>query len=56
MNTRVVGAVDKPVYVMVLEIKLPHGASSEPLKQALEQLKPGLGVDLTFRQLESLKL
>ncbi len=56
MNTRVVGATDKPVYVMVLEIKLPHGASPDPLKQALEQLKPGLGVDLTFRQLESLKL
>ncbi len=56
MNTRVVGATDKPVYVMVLEIKLPHGASPDPLKQALEQLKPDLGVDLTFRQLESLKL
>jgi glycine cleavage system transcriptional repressor len=56
MNTRVVGAADKPVYVMVLEIKLPSGSSSEPLKQALEQLKPSLGVDLTFRQLESVKL
>jgi glycine cleavage system transcriptional repressor len=56
MNTRVVGAVDKPVYVMVLEIKLPPDASSEPLKQALEKLKPSIGVDLTFRKLESLKL
>jgi len=56
MNTRVVGAMDKPVYVMVLEIKLPPDASAEPLKQALEHLKPSLGVDLTFRKLESLKL
>jgi glycine cleavage system transcriptional repressor len=56
MNTRVVGAVDKPVYVMVLEIKLPPDASPDPLRQALEQLKPGIGVDLTFRKLESLKL
>jgi glycine cleavage system transcriptional repressor len=56
MNTRVIGAADKPVYVMVLEIKLPPEASPDPLKQALEELKPGIGVDLTFRQLESLKL
>jgi glycine cleavage system transcriptional repressor len=56
MNTRVVGASDKPVYVMVLEIQLPKGASPERLQQALEQLKPSLGVDLTFRKLESVNL
>lgn len=52
MNTRVVGTVEKPVYVMVLEIKLPVGASPDPLRQALDRLKPSLGVDVTFRQLE----
>lgn len=56
MNTRVIGAADKPVYVMVLEIKLPDGASPDPLQQALDQLKPILGVDLTFRKLESVNL
>ena len=56
MNTRVIGASDKPVYVMVLEIKLPDGASPELLKQALDQLKPTLGVDLTFRKIESVNL
>ena len=56
MNTRVIGASDKPVYVMVLEIKLPDGASPEPLTQALDQLKPTLGVDLTFRKIESVNL
>jgi glycine cleavage system transcriptional repressor len=56
MNTRVVGAVDKPVYVMVLEIKLPQDASPDPLKQALDKMKPGLGVDLTFRKLEQINL
>jgi glycine cleavage system transcriptional repressor len=56
MNTRVVGAADKPVYVMVLEIKLPADASPDALQQALERLKPDLGVDLTFRKLESLNL
>jgi len=56
MNTRVIGTADKPVYVMVLEIKLPDGASPDALRQALTRLKPSLGVDLTFRQLESVKL
>ena len=56
MNTRVIGAADKPFYVMVLEIKLPDGTSPDPLKQALDQLKPALGVDLTFRKLESVNL
>ena len=56
MNTRVIGASDKPVYVMVLEIKLPDGTPPEPLKQALDQLKPALGVDLTFRKIESVNL
>jgi len=56
MNTRVIGAADKPVYVMVLEIKLPDSASPDQLKQALDQLKPALGVDLTFRKLESVNL
>ncbi len=56
MNTRVVGAADKPVYVMVLEITLPQGRPPDALQQALDKLKPGLGVDLTFRKLESVNL
>lgn len=56
MNTRVIGTADKPVYVMVLEIKLHDGGSPDALQQALTRLKPTLGVDLTFRQLESVKL
>ncbi|OGW65990.1 MAG: hypothetical protein A3H49_01020 [Nitrospirae bacterium RIFCSPLOWO2_02_FULL_62_14] len=56
MNTRVIGSAVKPVYVMVLEIKLMDGASPEPLKQALDRLKPDLGVDLTFRKIESANL
>lgn len=56
MNTRVIGSADRPVYVMVLEIKLPDNAAPETLKQALDRLKPDLGVDVTFRQLENVKL
>ena len=53
MNTRVIGSGTMPVYVMVLEIQLREAQQAERLGQALEQLKPLLGVDLTFRPLES---
>ncbi len=53
MNTRVIGSGDAPVYVMVLEIQLQAAQQADQLRQALEELKPLLGVDLTFRPLES---
>lgn len=53
MNTRVIGSEDRPVYVMVLEIQLQDAPQADQLRQALEELKPLLGVDLTFRPLES---
>ena len=56
VNTRVVGSMERPVYIMVLEIQLIPGASPDPLQHALEQLKPSLGVDLTFRPLEQVRL
>lgn len=52
MNTRVIGTSDLPVYVMVLEIQFTRTEQAEPLRQALEHLKPRLGVDLTLRPLE----
>lgn len=56
VNTRVVGSMEQPVYIMVLEIQLTSGSSPDPLQEALEQLKPSLGVDLTFRPLEQVRL
>lgn len=56
VNTRVVGSADQPLYIMILEIQLAPGSSPDPLQDALEQLKPGLGVDLTFRPLEQVRL
>lgn len=56
MNTRVIGATDRPVYVMILEVRFPAGADPAPLERALDQLKPALGVDLTFRPLEQFQL
>lgn len=53
MNTRVIGSGEVPVYVMVLEIQLPQDRQADQLKQALDTLKPLLGVDLTFRPLDS---
>lgn len=56
MNTRVIGATDRPVYVMVLEIQVPASTDPLALHLALEALKPSLGVDLTFRPLEQYQL
>lgn len=56
MNTRVIGAVDRPVYVMILEVQMPAGSRPEALGHALDLLKPSLGVDLTFRPLEQVRL
>ena len=56
MNTRVIGDADRPVYVMILEVRFPAGADPAPLERALDQLKPVLGVDLTFRPLEQFQL
>lgn len=56
MNTRVIGSEYRPVYVMILEIQLLEGARPDALEQALERLKPTLGVDLTFRPIEQVRL
>jgi glycine cleavage system transcriptional repressor len=56
MNTRVIGAADRPVYIMILEVQMPAGSRPEALGQALELLKPSLGVDVTFRPLEQVRL
>jgi glycine cleavage system transcriptional repressor len=56
VNTRVVGSTEQPVYIMVLEIQLAPGSSPDSLQEALEQLKPTLGVDVTFRPLERVRL
>jgi glycine cleavage system transcriptional repressor len=56
MNTRVIGSADRPVYVMILEIQLPEGHSPDSLQEALDRLKPTLGVDMTLRAIENILL
>ena len=53
---RVVGSAERPVYIMILEIQLTPGYSPDPLHDALDRLKPSLGVDLTLRPLEQVRL
>jgi glycine cleavage system transcriptional repressor len=56
VNTRVVGSAERPVYIMILEIQLTPGYSPDRLHDALDRLKPSLGVDLTLRPLEQVRL
>ena len=56
MNTRVIGAPDRPVYVMLLEVLLTGAQGPLPLETALAELKTSLDVDVSFRALEPLRL
>jgi glycine cleavage system transcriptional repressor len=56
MNTRVIGAPDRPVYVMLLEVLLTGAQSPLPLETALAELKTSLHVDVSFRALEQTPL
>jgi glycine cleavage system transcriptional repressor len=56
VNTRVVGSMEQPVYIMVLEIQLTAGSSPDPLQHALDQLKSSLGIDVSLRPLERVRL
>lgn len=56
VNTRVVGSTERPVYIMVLEIQLVPGSSADALQHAVERLKSSLGVDVSFRPLDRVRL
>ncbi len=56
MNTRVIGSPEHPVYAMVLEVQVPPEYRLESLHEALDRLKPTLGVDITVRPIESVQL
>ena len=55
VNTRVIGSSQKPIYVMLLEIRLPSQQDPSRLETALEALKPELGVDISFRSIEPIR-
>lgn len=49
LTTRAIGVATAPVYVMLLEVDLPSGASPDALEDALEALALDLGVEVHLR-------
>jgi glycine cleavage system transcriptional repressor len=49
LTTRVVGDAARPVYVMLIDLTLPTGASSRALQESLTALSGELSVDCTLR-------
>lgn len=56
MNTRVVGSLKAPIYVMVLEVELPARAKVPEVRSGLLKLRKKLAVDITLHPVESLRL
>jgi glycine cleavage system transcriptional repressor len=49
LNTKLIGAADEPVYVMMLEAALPEGGTPEMLEALLNNLKKELHVEIGVR-------
>lgn len=56
LNTQVVGAKERPVYVMILEASLPDEADLPAIEAEFETLRKELSVSITVRPLETLEL
>ncbi len=50
--TRITGAPDRPIYVMMMELTAPETAAAEELAARLDALRGELGVDVTLRAVE----
>jgi glycine cleavage system transcriptional repressor len=53
LTTRVIGAADRPVYAMVLEVVLPTGLSSDAIGDELRALAADLGVECSLHPAEA---
>ena len=56
LNTKLVGAAEKPVYVMLLEAMLPEGVEIEEVESWTDELKKKLQVDISVRSLVVMEL
>ena len=56
LQTKVLPRKSAPLYVMLLEVRLPTGMKSEVLRRELEKIRLSLGVDLTYQDIEPLTL
>jgi len=56
LNTKLIGTVDEPVYVMMLEVSLPEGQTPEELDALLGNLKKELSVEIGVRVITPVSL
>ena len=56
LNTQVVGAKDRPVYVMVLEVDIPESVDMKELEREFDKIRKELSVSISVRPIESLEL
>jgi len=56
LNTQVVGAKDRPVYMMVLEVDIPEGVEMKDLEREFDKIRKDLSVSITVRPIESMEL
>lgn len=56
LNTKLIGAKDKPVYVMMLEALLPESTEIEVVEGWMKELKQKLQVDISVRSLMAMEL
>ena len=49
LNTKLIGTLLEPVYVMMLEVALPDGETPEGIEKMLENLKKELDVEISVR-------
>ncbi|PNU21394.1 amino acid-binding protein [Geothermobacter hydrogeniphilus] len=56
LNTKLIGSVQRPVYVMMLEATLPAGMSVEDLEQAMAAVAGELQVDISVRAINPVEL
>ena len=56
LNTQVVGAKDRPVYMMVLEVDIPESVDMKELERDFDKIRKELSVSISMRPIESLEL
>lgn len=56
LNTRVLRQTPKPVYVMLLEVTAPPTLNIDEFREALDQLRQSLGVEITLQDIDPVAL
>lgn len=56
LNTKLIGTVEEPVYVLMLEATLPDGLTVDGVSELLENLRKELQVEITVRSITPVSL